>query len=127
MPHLVIDHSANLDADMPAVCAQLADAMDATGIFPRAGTRVRAHAATAWVIADRREENAYCHMILRMGAGRDMDTKRRAGDAVMAAAQQIFAAHLAAQHFALSLEIVEIDAVLTWKQNAMAQRMQGDA
>lgn len=125
MPHLILDHSPNIALDMGGLSRDLADAMAATGIFPLAGTRVRAHPATAWTIADGDPANAYCHMILRMGAGRDDATKTRAGTAIMAAASRAFAAELAGGHFALSLEIVEIDPVHTWKTNAIAKRLSG--
>ena len=44
-------------------------------------------------------------------------------DALMAAARAALAPLFETPHFALSLEVQEIDAVLTWKDNAMHGRL----
>ena len=129
MAHLVIQYSANLDhkVDMPALCEELCSVMADTGIFPLGGVRVRAFGAEAYAVADGDPKNAFADLVLRMGAGRSPEDKKGAGEAILAAAKAHFSALLAEPHFALSLEIVEIDPVLSWKINSIHPRLkQGD-
>ena len=91
--------------------------------FRTGGIRVRAWPTPAEAIADGHPDNAYADMILRMGAGRSADVKRAAGDALMKVAVDFFAGELARPHFALALEIVEIDSDFSWKTNSIHPRM----
>lgn len=125
MPHLRLEYSANLEekADMAAVCAVALEAILATGIFELGAPRVRAYPAPHYAIADRHAENAFLDMVFRMGAGRSDTDKKRTGEAIMAAVAAELAPFFAAPHFALSLEIVEIDAAMSWKTNSMHARL----
>lgn len=125
MPHLRLEYSANLEekADMAAVCAVALEAILATGIFELGAPRVRAYPAPHYAIADRHAENAFLDMVFRMGAGRSDTDKKRTGEAIMAAVAAELAPLFAAPHFALSLEIVEIDAAMSWKTNSMHARL----
>ncbi len=125
MPHLRLEYSANLEekADMAAVCAVALEAILATGIFELGAPRVRAYPAPHYAIADRHAENAFLDMVFRMGAGRSDTDKKRTGESIMAAVAAELAPLFAAPHFALSLEIVEIDAAMSWKTNSMHARL----
>jgi len=128
MPHLTIQYSSNLDwrTDMQALCETLRTVMAETGIFPLGGIRVRAFAAEANAIADNHPDNAFADLVLRMGAGRSEEDKRRAGDAIFAATQSFFATEFEQPHFALSLEITEIDAGMSWRENAIHARLKAE-
>jgi 5-carboxymethyl-2-hydroxymuconate isomerase len=125
MPHLTIQHSPGLAHrhDMAALCETLRQVMAARGCFPVGGIRVRAWPTPAEAIGDGHPDNTYADMILRIGAGRSAEVKRDAGDAIMAAAKEFFAHELARPHFALALEIVEIDANFSWKANSIHERI----
>ena len=127
MPHLVIQYSANLDGtvDMGALCRALSAVLAGSGIFPAGGIRVRAYAAEDFAIADNHPRNAFADMVLRIGSGRSAVEKADTGTALMAAASAHFAALLNEPHFALSLEIVDIDAAASWKQNTIHPRLPG--
>lgn len=127
MAHLTIQHSARLGArhDMASLCESLRAVMVAQGCFPVGGIRVRAWPTPAEAIADGHPDNAYADLVLRMGAGRDAKTRRAAGAAIMQAAETFFAAELAKGHFALALEIVEIDPHMSWKTNTIHKRLKG--
>ena len=127
MPHMAIEYSANLDAkvDMPALCELVSRTMLDTGIFEPGAIRVRAFRAEAYAIADRLPENGFIDMNLRIGKGRSAEDKKRAGEAIFAAVSGHLAALFATPHFALSLEIREIDAELSWKKNAIHPRLRG--
>lgn len=109
MPHITLEYSANLEdqMDIAALCAALRDAAVASGIFPPAGIRVRAFAATHVVIADGDPRHGFIDISVRIGAGRDAPTQARAADEIFAAAQAFTADHMAAEPFMLSLELRE--------------------
>lgn len=119
MPHVVVEFSANLRgrADVPRLLRVLHDAAIATGVFPRGGTRTRAEERTDYLIADAHPDNAFVHVTLRIGHGRDLATRRRAGQAVFDALLAELAPAFDATPLAISFEITEIDPDLSWKHN----------
>lgn len=125
MPHLSVEYSANLEgqADLDQLCAALLETLLDTGLFEEGAVRVRALRADHYAIADRLAENAFIDLNLRIGAGRSQDDKKRVGEALFAKASSLLAPLFAAPHFALSLEIREIDAELSWKKNAIHPRL----
>jgi 5-carboxymethyl-2-hydroxymuconate isomerase len=127
MPHLTIEYSANLDgrADLDALCAALLQTVLETGLFEVGAVRVRALRADHYAIADRLPENAFVDLSFRIGKGRSADEKKRAGEAIFATASSLLAPLFETPHFALSLEIREIDPELSWKKNAIHPRLRG--
>lgn len=127
MPHLSIEYSGNLDgrADIEGLCRDLRGAMLETGLFEIGAVRVRAIRCSAWAVADLDPQNAFVDLSLRVGAGRTLADKARAGEAIFVAAQTSLRPLFETPHFALSLEIREIDAELSWKRNAMHARLRG--
>jgi 5-carboxymethyl-2-hydroxymuconate isomerase len=124
-----MEYSPGLEAraDMAALCRVLHGAMVATGIFPLAGIRVRAHRADHCVVADGLAENDFLAMTLSVGTGRSTAALRAAGDLIFAAAQGALAGPLSTPHFALSLEIRVIDPELSWKDTPIHARLSGKA
>ena len=127
MPHLTVEYSANLEAraDLDALCGTLLETILATGLFEVGAVRVRALRADHYAIADRLPENGFVDLNLRIGKGRSAEEKKRTGEALFAAATTTLAPLLETPHFALSLEIREIDAELSWKKNAIHPRLRG--
>ncbi|HEU4627693.1 MAG TPA: 5-carboxymethyl-2-hydroxymuconate Delta-isomerase [Steroidobacteraceae bacterium] len=119
MPHAIIEYSANLEAqiDFPRFLTALRDAALATGVFPIGGVRVRAYRADHYVIADGHPDNAFVHIMLRVGHGRDLATRKRACEAIFAAVCAQLADLYARIPLGISLEMQEVDEVLTFKQN----------
>ena len=127
MPHLTVEYSANLKGrmDLDALCAGLLETLLETGLFEVGAVRVRALRADHYAIADRLPENAFIDLSLRIGKGRSAEEKKRTGEALFATASRLLAPLLETPHFALSLEIREIDAELSWKKNAIHPRLRG--
>lgn len=125
MPHLSFDYSANLEAgvDMSAFAGCLHDALLETGLFELGALRVRGFRCDVHVVADRLAQNGFIDMSLRMGEGRSLEDRQRAGEAIFAAACAFLAPQFASPHFMLSLEIREISAPLSWKRNAIHPRI----
>jgi 5-carboxymethyl-2-hydroxymuconate isomerase len=127
MPHLTVEYSANLDgrADIGALCRGLSRAVLSTGLFEVGAVRVRAVRCTHYAIADQLPENAFVDLNLRIGIGRSLEEKKRAGEAIFSAASEALTPLFETPHFALSLEIREIDPDLSWKRNAIHPRLRG--
>jgi 5-carboxymethyl-2-hydroxymuconate isomerase len=125
MPHFRIEYSANLDGqlDMQQFCASMEKSILDTGLFELGAVRVRAFRAEAYAIADQLPENAFIDMVFRVGQGRASDALKAAGDAMFQQARSQVGKLFETPHFALSLEIIEIDGGLSWKDNAMHPRL----
>ena len=125
MPHLVIQYSENLgeQVNMTEFCAVMSKALQQTGLFPLAGIRVRAYPTPDSSTADEHPDNAFADIILRIGEGRSEVQKAIVGSSLMKVAKSAFVAQLAHPHFALSLEIIEISKLLSWKTNSIHPRL----
>lgn len=128
MPHLTIEYSSNLAArtDLGAVCRALHQAMLDTGLFELGAIRVRALAAQHYAVADLLPQNGFAALYLRIGAGRSAQDKAQAGGLIFNAANAAFADLFTSPHFALTLEIIEIDPALSWKKNAIHPRIRAE-
>lgn len=126
MPHIILDYSANLeaDADIPGLCAALRSAAAECPAFPLAGIRVRAIRADYFAVADGNPENGYVDISVRLRAGRDLETRKRAAADLFAVARAHLSAVLAARPVALSLEMRDIDPELSPKLNTIRDRPQ---
>ncbi|OAF06958.1 5-carboxymethyl-2-hydroxymuconate isomerase [Bradyrhizobium centrolobii] len=129
MPHFTIEYSANLDdrLDMSAVCEVVRKAAVETGIFPLGGIRVRAVRCEHYAIADARQDYGFLDMVLRIGEGRDLPTRKKAGEHVF----QVLSRHLdpvfAASKFALSFDMQINDKETSWKRNNIHDALKVEA
>lgn len=119
MAHIVIEYSAGLRSrlDLPAFLAEVHQAALATGVFPIGGIRTRAYEAEHYVIADGHRDNAFVHLSLKVGHGRDLETRKGACEAIFDAACRHLAPLFESLPLGISLEMQEIDPVLTCKKN----------
>src|SRR3982750_924245 len=104
MPHLNIEYSANLDEvlDIQALVDRIHETALETGIFPLGGVRTRAEARNYFRIANGDPRAGYIHMLVRIGSGRDVETRRQAGDRIFAALCDFPEALYASRPLALS-------------------------
>ena len=111
MPHVVLDYSANLeaDADIAGLCAALRDAAAKCPALPEAGIRVRAFRADHCAVANGDPQNAYADISVRLRGGRDPETRKQIAADLFAAARNHLAPVVASRRIALSLEVREID------------------
>ena len=125
MPHLSIDYSANMEArvDMAALCDCIRLAALETGVFPKAGIRVRAFKADHVSIADGDGEHGYIDISVRLREGRDLDTRKQATARIFEAAEAFLKPALDEYPVALSLEMRNIDAGLSPKLNTIRKFM----
>jgi 5-carboxymethyl-2-hydroxymuconate isomerase len=106
MPHIVIHYTPNLETqtDMGVLCRALADAMlsvndEGKAVFPIGGTRVFAHPAAHFAVAQGEpptgKEFGFVYVSLRMAKGRSTQVHEAVGAAV---------SHEIKRHFAPLLE-----------------------
>jgi 5-carboxymethyl-2-hydroxymuconate isomerase len=119
MPHFTLEYSGNLDAlvDMGAVVETVRKAAIETGIFPVGGTRVRAVRCEHYAIADGSRDCAFIAMLLRLGEGRDLATRKKAGEHVFKALSTYLDPVFAKSKFALSFDMQINDKETSWKRN----------
>jgi 5-carboxymethyl-2-hydroxymuconate isomerase len=119
MPHFTIEYSANLDKrlDMAAVVEVVRKAAVETGIFPLGGIRVRALRCEHYAIADGNPQHGFLDMVLRLGEGRDLAARKKAGDHVFKALSAHLDPVFAAHKFALSFDMQINDKETSWKRN----------
>lgn len=128
MAHFHLDYSANLESrlDMAGLCRVIRDAALATGEFALAGIRVRACAASHWVIADGDERHAYLDLSVRLRGGRSLEARRAATAAIFAALEGYCADLLATSSLMLSMEMRDIDPELGPKTSSIRRYLPGD-
>lgn len=129
MPHFTIEYSANLDRrlDIGAVCEIVRKAAVETGIFPLGGIRVRAVRCEHYAIADARQDYGFLDMVLRIGEGRDLATRKKAGEHVFQALSRHLDPVFASSKFALSFDMQINDKDTSWKRNNIHDALKVEA
>src|SRR5271169_4719708 len=119
MPHFTLEYSANLDArvDMGNAVEVVRKTAVETGIFPLGGIRVRAIRCEHYAIADGSPQFGFLAMLLRLGEGRDLATRKKAGEHVFRALSDHLDPVFASSQFALSFDIQINDKETSWKRN----------
>src|SRR4030081_3324149 len=119
MPHFPLEYSANLDqhVDMGAVVEVVRKAAAETGIFPLGGIRVRAIRCEHYAIADGSAHFGFLDMVLRLGEGRDLATRKKAGEDIFRALSSCLDPVFAGSKFALSFDMQINDKETSWKRN----------
>ena len=125
MPHVIVEYSANLEADISPreLIDRIHAAVVATGVYPLGGVRVRAARRDVYAIADRDPDNAFVAILIRMGRGRDEETRTRVSKDVMAALADETSASFAKRGLSLSVEIQEIDEAGASRKNNLHERL----
>ena len=129
MPHFTIEYSANLDGrvDMTAVVELVRNAAIQTGIFPLGGIRVRAIRCEHYAIADGRKNYGFLDMVLRLGEGRDLATRQKAGEHIFKALSAYLDPVFANTRFALSFDMQINDKETSWKRNNIHEALKVEA
>ena len=121
MPHFTIEYSANLDAkvDIAEIVELVRTAAIETGIFPVGGIRVRAIRCDTYAIADGRDGFGFLAMLLRIGEGRDLPARKRAGQHIFDKLSHFLDPLFGNEGFALSFDMQINDKETSWKRNSI--------
>ena len=119
MPHLILDYSANLDADldMRVVAQAVHKAALSTGVFPIGGCRTRVARRDIYVIGDGHPDNRYIHIEVQIAAGRPEDVRAKASETIFAALKAETAAVFAKMPLGLSMTMMEMPPTGSHKHN----------
>jgi 5-carboxymethyl-2-hydroxymuconate isomerase len=117
MPHLIIEHSANVAdvVNIQGLVDALHDAALETGIAPLDALRTRAVSRDVYAITDRAPDNGFVAVTARLGAGRDDDAKHTLVSALAEALDDFLGAAQATMM--LSVEYQEIDPTFRINKN----------
>jgi 5-carboxymethyl-2-hydroxymuconate isomerase len=123
MPHITIECSENVkdQIDVDAMLRRVHDAAIGTGVFPPDGIRSRVHILDHYRVADA-DENAFVHVVLRIGPGRDKETKTRVVDQVWNELTAFLQSMYDTSPLAISIELQELDADLRRNKNNLKQQ-----
>ena len=129
MPHFTIEYSANLDArvDMGAVVEVVRKAAVETGIFPLGGIRVRAIRCEHYAIANGQRDFGFLDMVLRLGEGRDLATRKAAGEHIFKVLSSYLDPVFSSSKFALSFDMQVNDKETSWKRNNIHDALKTEA
>lgn len=129
MPHLNIEYSANLEGalDIQALIDRIHETALETGIFPLGGVRTRAEARPYYRIANGDPRAGYIHMMVRIGSGREFETRRAAGDKIFQALCDFTQELFDSQPLALSFELHEIPPDMAWRKNNLHELLKKES
>jgi 5-carboxymethyl-2-hydroxymuconate isomerase len=129
MPHFTIEYSANIDkrVDMAKVVELVRKAAVETGIFPLGGIRVRAIKCEHYAIADGTPNLGFPSMVLRLGEGRDLAARRKAGEHIFTALSSHLDPVFAQSKFSLSFDMQINDKETSWKRNNIHEALKAEA
>ena len=129
MPHLNIEYSANVGEalDIQALVDRIHETALETGIFPLGGVRTRAEARSHYRIANGNPDAGYIHMIVRIGSGRDAETRRSAGEKIFGALCDFTDELYRSRPLALSFELHEIPPDMAWRKNNLHDLLKKEA
>ena len=129
MPHFTLEYSANLDGlvDMARTVEVVRKAAVETGIFPLGGIRVRTVRCEHYAIADGNPNLGFLDMVLRLGEGRDLATRKKAGEHVFKALSAHLDPVFAQSKFALSFDMQINDKETSWKRNNIHEALKAEA
>ena len=118
MPHLIIEHSANIEKelDLPRLVSCLHTTTSEIKDFPMAGLRTRIAKRDIFCIADGHPDNSFVHVTLRIRHGRSMDTKKKAAESIFESLTTYLDTLLKKKPLAISFEIQEIDPELSFRK-----------
>ncbi|PHM27588.1 5-carboxymethyl-2-hydroxymuconate Delta-isomerase [Xenorhabdus budapestensis] len=119
MPHFYAECTENIrkEANLPELFAKVNQALADSGIFPLGGIRSRAIWLDTWQMADGKQDYAFVHMTLKIGAGRSFEDRQKVGEMLFSLIKIHFADLMAQRYLGLSFTIEELDPILNYKSN----------
>lgn len=125
MPHITVEYSANL---LPRIeikgllrCVHRC-ALD-SGLFRMGAIRTRGIERNEYIIADDNPENAFVHIVLRIGSGRDTETRHKLGEQIFSTASEFLDPLFDKIGLGLSVEVQVIDPQTAFRRNSLHERM----
>ncbi|MCK1991282.1 5-carboxymethyl-2-hydroxymuconate Delta-isomerase [Peribacillus muralis] len=125
MPHIIVEYTDNIKDDIriEELLMKMNDVLISyPTIFPIGGIRSRAIELKHYRVADGTEDDAFVHVILKIGAGRKGRDKTDVCDKLFATMEDHFAQLFSKRYLALSMELSEFSESGTYKKNNIHNR-----
>ena len=128
MPHIIIEYSANVEADvdLSEICEALRKTACTISAFPMPGVRVRALRVDHYAIADGNPDHGFIDISVRLRGGRSLSVRQDAVTKLFATAKQHLAPVMAERSLALSMEMRDIDPELSPKSGTIRDYLETD-
>ncbi|HLR03982.1 MAG TPA: 5-carboxymethyl-2-hydroxymuconate Delta-isomerase [Virgibacillus sp.] len=125
MPHITVEYTANIenDARIPSLLRKINQTLAETDIFPMGGIRTRAIKITEYAISDDKEDDAFVHVMMKIGSGRPEKVKKQVCDSLFNIMEHHFTKEFQNRYIALSMELYEFP-FPTYKKNNIHRRFQ---
>ncbi|AZU61580.1 5-carboxymethyl-2-hydroxymuconate Delta-isomerase [Neobacillus mesonae] len=125
MPHIIVEYTDNIKnkARIPELLEKINGVLiSKSPLFPTGGIRSRAIELHDYRVADGKEDDAFVHITLKIGAGRSVEDKKAVCDALFEMTKDHFAELFSKRYLALSMELFEFNEAGTYKHNNIHQR-----
>ncbi len=125
MPHLVLEYSANLERsiDIAATLHAVHRCALEMDVFPVAAIRTRTARRDDYLIADLAGDYSFAHLLVRIKEGRSNDEKKRIGAGFFDVLSGFLEEFQASHPLALTVEVEEICASLSFAKNSIPKFM----
>lgn len=126
MPHLIIEYSANLEAqlDIDGLVRAMHEEAVSIDALPTGGIRTRAARRETFLVADGDPDNGFINVTLRIAEGRPMDVRRETGERLFGVLTDYVQEVYDRRPLGLSFEIQEIKPETRWKQGNIREYME---
>jgi len=125
MPHFTLEYSANIkdELDINGLFKALNDTALQTGVFPQGGVRFRAIQCHDYLIANADPDNAFVHLLARIGPGRPLEVRKEAGEKMFNTLTEYLADLYAQKPLAISFDMAELTPELNFKKNNIHEKL----
>ena len=124
MPHVIVEYSANIEAELlpDDLVDDIHRAAIASGIAEPVAVRTRLMRREHYRVGDGAPENAFVHIDIRARKGRTLEQKKHAVQTIYDQANKTLEPVFRARPLALTVEIHEIDPDTRLLRNGMRER-----
>ena len=124
MPHVIVEYSANIEAELPPqkLVEEIHAAAIASGIAEPVAVRTRLKRREHYRVGGGSPENAFVHIDIRARKGRTLEQKKHAVQTIYDQANRTLDVVFRARPLALTVEIHEIDPETRLLRNGMRER-----
>ena len=124
MPHVIVEYSANIEAEISPqqLVEEIHAAAIASGIAEPVAVRTRLMRREHYRVGDGSPDNAFVHIDIRARKGRTLEQRQAAVQALYDQANKTLDVVFKARPLALTVEIHEIDPETRLLRNGMRER-----
>ena len=124
MPHVIVEYSTNIEAEVPPqrLVEEIHQAAIASGIAEPLAIRTRLKPREHFRVGDGSPENAFVHIDIRARKGRSLEQKKHAVQTIYDQANKTLEPVFKSRPLALTVEIHEIDPETRLLRNGMRER-----